>query len=141
MKARYRLFPRRKSVYYAFDKLTRKFQSLDTRKRDEAVRLVRSLNEAARQPAMNLRLARVYLQHSDPAFSSRTWQHVMLDVPVGTVKSRIAEGIAELREIMFSDESHASTPFNANTQDGALVPVPGWNQAAWLVSHLCHGRV
>ena len=61
MKTRYRLFLRRKSVYYAFDNSTRKFQSLDTKDRDEAERLVASLNEASRQPAMNLRLARVYL--------------------------------------------------------------------------------
>ena len=26
---------------------------------------------------MNLQLARVYIQHSDPAAASRTWQHVM----------------------------------------------------------------
>ena len=77
MKARYRLFLRRKSVYYAFDTTTRKFQSLQTRDRQEAQRLTDRLNEAGKQAAMNLRLARVYLQHSDPAFSSRTWQHVM----------------------------------------------------------------
>ncbi|HMP82710.1 MAG TPA: tyrosine-type recombinase/integrase [Verrucomicrobiota bacterium] len=77
MKARYRLFLRRKSVYYAFDNTSRKFQSLETKDRDEAERLVASMNEAGKQPAMNLRLARVYLQHSDPSFSSRTWQHVM----------------------------------------------------------------
>ena len=29
---------------------------------------------------------------------------VILDVPVGTVKSRIARGIAQLREILLSDE-------------------------------------
>src|SRR5688572_17215054 len=74
---RYRLFLRRKSVYYAFDNSTKKFNSLQTRDRKEAERLVASMNEAAKQPAMNLRLARVYLQHSDPAFSSRSWQDVM----------------------------------------------------------------
>jgi len=49
MKTRYRLFLRRKSVYYAFDNSTRKFQSLDTRNRDEAERLLHSLNEASRE--------------------------------------------------------------------------------------------
>jgi hypothetical protein len=77
MKERYRLFLRRGSVYYAFDSTTGKKQSLDTKDPSEAKRLVISLNEAGKQPAMNLRLARVYLQHSDPAFSSRTWQNVM----------------------------------------------------------------
>lgn len=77
MKARYRLFLRRKSVYYAFDNSTKKFQSLNTKDPDEAARLLATLNEATRQAAMNLRIARVYLQHSDPTFSSRTWQNVM----------------------------------------------------------------
>jgi RNA polymerase sigma-70 factor, ECF subfamily len=54
---------------------------------------------------------------------------VILDVPVGTVKSRIARGIEQLREILLSDESRASTPLNADAQNGALVPVPCWNQA------------
>jgi hypothetical protein len=40
MKARYRLFLRRKSVYYAFDTTTRKFQSLETKDRKEAERLL-----------------------------------------------------------------------------------------------------
>jgi len=80
MKARYRLFLRRKSVYYAFDNTTRKFQSLNTKDRQEANRLLVTMNEASRQPAMNLRLARVYLQHSDPTFSSRRLQDVMDEV-------------------------------------------------------------
>jgi hypothetical protein len=40
MKQRYRLFLRRKSVFYAFDNTTKKFQSLDTRDRSEAERLL-----------------------------------------------------------------------------------------------------
>jgi RNA polymerase sigma factor (sigma-70 family) len=66
---------------------------------------------------------------------------VILDVPVGTVKSRIARGIEQLREILFSDEARTSALHNADAQNGALVPVPCWNQAAQLDSHLCHGRV
>jgi RNA polymerase sigma-70 factor, ECF subfamily len=66
---------------------------------------------------------------------------LILDVPIGTVKSRIARGIAQLREIVLLDESPASTSLNADAQNGALVPVPCWNQAARLDSHLCHGRV
>ena len=66
MKERYRLFLRRKSVYYAFDNTTKTFQSLKTKDRSEAARLLVALNEAGKQPAMNLGLARVYLKHSDP---------------------------------------------------------------------------
>ena len=42
MKERYRLFLRRGSVYYAFDNTTGKKQSLDTKNRGEAQRLVMS---------------------------------------------------------------------------------------------------
>jgi RNA polymerase sigma-70 factor (ECF subfamily) len=65
----------------------------------------------------------------------------ILGVPIGTVKSRIARGIAQLREILLSDGSRASNPPSADAENGALVPVPCWNQAMRLHSHLCHGRV
>jgi len=80
MKARYRLFLRRKSVYYAFDNTTKTFESLKTRDKVEAARLLVALNEAGKQPAMNLSLARVYLKHSDPMVSERTWQHVLDEI-------------------------------------------------------------
>jgi integrase len=80
MQERYRLFLRRKSVYYAFDKVTRTFESLKTKDRAEAARLLVALNEAGKQPAMNLGLARVYLKHSDPLVSTRTWQHVLDEI-------------------------------------------------------------
>jgi len=35
------------------------------------------LNEACQQPAVNLQIAQVYLQHSDQEFGRRTWQFVM----------------------------------------------------------------
>jgi len=80
MKKRYRLFLRRQSVYYAFDTLTRRFESLKTKEKPEAARLVTALNEACAQPAMNLSLARVYLKHSDPMVAQRTWQHTLEEI-------------------------------------------------------------
>ena len=77
MKSRYRLFLRRKSVYYAFDNTTKSFTSLKTKDKTQASRLLHALNEAGQQPAMNLSLARVYLRHSDPQIARRTWQHVL----------------------------------------------------------------
>jgi len=58
-----------------------------------------------------------------------------LDVPVGTVKSRVARGIAQLREILLSGESGASTPLDTEAQIGSLVPVSRWNQNAQLGSY------
>ncbi len=80
MKDRYRLFLRRKSVYYAFDNDTKTFQSLKTKDKAQATRLLMALNESGKQPAMNLGLARVYLKHSDPMITQRTWQHVFDEV-------------------------------------------------------------
>ena len=62
MKERYRLFLRRKSVYYAFDNTTKTFESLKTKDKGEATRLLMALNEAGKQPAMNLGLGRGLLQ-------------------------------------------------------------------------------
>jgi integrase len=80
MKERYRLFLRRKSVFYAFDTQHKTFESLKTKNRAEATRLLMALNEAGKQPAMNLSLARVYLKHSDPMVTQRTWQHVFEEI-------------------------------------------------------------
>lgn len=79
MTARYRLIRRRnrKRAYYCVDTTTGKRTSLKTANREEARQLVEASNAATRQPAMNLQLAQVYLQHSDPETSGRTWQHVM----------------------------------------------------------------
>jgi hypothetical protein len=78
MKKRYRLFLRRKSVYYAFDNTTKTFTSLKTKDKVEANGM--AMNEARKQPAMNLGLARVYLRHSDPMVSIRTCQHVLNEI-------------------------------------------------------------
>ena len=64
----------------------------------------------------------------------------ILGVPVGTVKSRIARGIAQLREIL-SDDSCVLIPSNVVKQNGALVPVPRRNPQVPCGSQLCHGRV
>ena len=77
MKQRYRIFRRENGVYYSLDSLTKKRNSLNTADREEARRLQNALNEACQQPAVNLQIAQVYLQHSDPEFAKRTWQFVM----------------------------------------------------------------
>jgi len=77
MKHRYSYYPRENGVFYSLDHLTKKRQSLNTSDSAEAQRLVNALNEACKQPAMNLQIAQVYLQHSNPDFAKRMWQDVM----------------------------------------------------------------
>jgi len=75
---RYRLVYRGiRNAYYSFDTHTKKRESLGTGDADEAQRLLDTKNEAVHHAEMNLQIAQVYLQHSDPGLSARTWQHVM----------------------------------------------------------------
>lgn len=76
MKNRFILF-QRSGIFYSEDTSTGKQTSLRTRDRADAQRLLAVQNEAAHQPAMNLQIAQVYLQHGDPALATRTWQMVM----------------------------------------------------------------
>ena len=77
MKNRYRIFRRENGIYYSIDRVATKRNSLNTTDLIEAKRLLNVLNEACQQPAVNLQIAQVYLQHSDPEFGKRTWQLVM----------------------------------------------------------------
>jgi len=76
MKAKYTLF-RRSGIYYSQDTASGQQKSLRTRDEAEARSLIHAMNEAQRQPVLNLHLARAYLTASDPAFVERTWQTVM----------------------------------------------------------------
>jgi hypothetical protein len=85
MKTRYRLIRRniRGGIYYCVDTQTGKRTSLQTSNEAEAQQLIAIKNQAARQPAMNMQIAQVYLQHGDPTLAARTWQDV-LDVMIST---------------------------------------------------------
>ena len=78
MKQRFRLY-RRSSTrrFYIQDSVTGKQETLGTADRVEALRLLHSKNEADRQPAINLQIARAYLAAGDPDIMTRTWQVVM----------------------------------------------------------------
>ncbi len=77
MPERYRKFKRTWGTYYAYDTLTGNSVTLKTRDKAEAAQKVNAMNEAERQPAINLGLARVYLNAADPKLATRTWQEVM----------------------------------------------------------------
>jgi integrase len=78
MRQRYRLYRRKNGGrYYIHDDATGKQESLGTSDRATAVRLFHSRQEAEKQPAINLQIARAYLVASDPQIATRNWQLVM----------------------------------------------------------------
>ena len=79
MRHRFILF-QRSGIFYCEETSTGKQTSLRTRDRADAERLLHAKNEATHQPAMNLQIAQVYLQHGDPALATRTWQDVMTQI-------------------------------------------------------------
>jgi len=79
MNQRFILF-QRAGVFYYEDRQTRKQISLRTRDRAEALTLLHAKNESARQPVLNLQLARVYLAASDTQVATRTWQTVLDEI-------------------------------------------------------------
>ena len=80
MKQTFGLIRRHWGTFYLKNKATGVQKSLKTRDKFEAARLLVASNEAGQQASMNLSLARVYLRHSDPLVSVRTWQHVMDEI-------------------------------------------------------------
>ncbi|MCX6901649.1 MAG: hypothetical protein NT105_23460 [Verrucomicrobia bacterium] len=61
MKIRFRMYRRRNGVFYCEDGATGKQESLGTKTRNEAERLIHAKNEAHIQPSVNLQIARAYL--------------------------------------------------------------------------------
>ena len=77
MTPRYRKFRRAWGTWYAFDNATGNSVTLKTRAKAEAMQKVNAMNETQRQPGINLGLAKVYLNATDPKLVTRTWQEVM----------------------------------------------------------------
>src|ERR1035437_99094 len=80
MKLKYRMYRSSKSGYYYWqDNDTGKQRTLCTSDNQEAQRLLNAKNESWSMPAtaINLQIARAYLNAADPKLVSRTWQEVM----------------------------------------------------------------
>jgi integrase len=77
MTDKYRIFRRASGVWYLEDRENHHQVSLRTHVEAEAKRLLQAKNEALRQPAINIQIARAYLTASDPKLVTRTWQEVM----------------------------------------------------------------
>jgi integrase len=84
MKQQFRLF-QRNGVYYAQNNSTSKQESLRTKDRKQAVRLIQAKNDAQQQPLLNLHLAKAYWLGADPNAASRTWQHVIEQHVIDTI--------------------------------------------------------
>jgi integrase len=79
MQARYRLYRRSnrsRGTYYAQDVTTGSRESLGTKNKAEAQKLLQAKNEAQIQPVLSRELAKVYLHTQDPDFGTRTWLDV-----------------------------------------------------------------
>lgn len=70
----------RGTVYWVQDNETGKQETLRTKDRTEAERLLNAKNEAHRQPIINLQIARAYLMVGDPEAAKRTWKDVMAEI-------------------------------------------------------------
>jgi integrase len=91
MNPRYRSYRRNGGVFYVFDRLTGKRESLNTSNLREAERLIQAKNDSHERPAFNLQLARMYLTASDPESASRTWADVLqaiFDTKSGPTRER-----------------------------------------------------
>src|SRR5437762_12039758 len=88
MKRRFTLYRRKLGgMFYIEDTQTRKQESLGTKDRREAESLLNTRNEAARQPHLNLQIAKAYLSGTDSGVSTRTWQNA-LDAIIDTKSVR-----------------------------------------------------
>ncbi len=93
MKPRYRLILRRvrNGTFYCVDTRTNKRTSLKTSDPHEAQILLHARNEAARQPMLNLQIARAYLFASDDEVARRTWRDAIIaltETKLGSNKER-----------------------------------------------------
>lgn len=123
---RYRLVYRGiRDTYYSFDTQTKTRESLGTSNADEAQRLIDIKNEAVRHTEMNLQIAQVYLQHSDPSLVARTWQDVMekiISLKTGATCERWKNAIKDeafdfirQRKLLQTNAEHFLTVLNAGT--------------------------
>src|SRR6058998_2403612 len=92
MKRRFVLYRRKLGgMFYVEDTKTRRQESLGTKDRAEAKSLLNARNEAARQPQLNLQIAKAYLAGTDSRVSTRTWRQALdavIETKTGSTKDR-----------------------------------------------------
>ena len=95
MNHRYRVFRRGWGTFYCEDLQTGKQESLRTRDKPEAYRLVAARNEVERQPAFALHLARLYWKAADPAAAKRA----VAAAPAARVLTKTVREVAPIEVI------------------------------------------
>ena len=96
MQSKHRLFQRAGGVFYWQENGTTTQRSLRTKDRAEAERLLLAMNEAHKQPILNLALGRAYLAAHDPQMCLRTWSEVMDEMTrhgIATTQKRCARAM------------------------------------------------
>jgi integrase len=93
MKNRFRLMQRglRGGTFYCIDSHTGKRESLTTKDPSEAAQILLAKNQAVRQPALNLQMAKALLAASDDELGRRTWQqaiNALVDTKYNSTKAR-----------------------------------------------------
>ena len=77
MKLKYRLFRRQNGIYFCENRTTHQQQSLRTKNRAEATRLINAKNEAQENPLLNRQIAHAYLAVVDPEMIKRNWRYTL----------------------------------------------------------------
>jgi integrase len=101
VKDRFKMFCRSGGMYYVRDMTNLRKESLGTKCRDIAKRLVAAKNQATEQPSLNKGMAKVYLSASSPDFIKRTWADVM--------EKYVASGVESTRDR--KERAFKSRPF------------------------------
>ena len=77
VKSSFRLFRRNSGIWFWENRQTGHQGSFCTRDKTEAKRLLNAKNEAQEIPALNIEMAKVYLNAADPTLSKRTWRYTV----------------------------------------------------------------
>jgi len=96
MKNRFILYRRKLGgMFYVEDTQTKKQESLGTKNRAEVTALLNARNKSARQPQLNLQIAKAYFTGTDSDVSTRTWQdafNAIIENKTGSTKERWQRG-------------------------------------------------
>src|ERR1051326_5330660 len=95
MKSKYRLFCRSNGIFFCENRLTRKQESLRTRDKSEAVRLLNAKNESEENPLLNRQIARAYLAAADPEIVKRSWRYALHEL----IKTKDGENAKRWRTV------------------------------------------